>query len=78
MWHDGSAAVPVTSLEVSGFKSNTFFFYCPNRICDLTGAWPMFHSFIAREDHRNFLRFLLFKGSDNTKEVVEYRMKVRV
>lgn len=38
----------------------------------------MFHSFIVREDHRNFLRFLWFKDNDTTKEVVEYRMKVHV
>lgn len=38
----------------------------------------MFHSFVVREDHRNFLRFLWFKDNDTTKEVVEYRMKVHV
>lgn len=25
----------------------------------------MFHSFVVREDHRNFLRFLRFKDNDN-------------
>ncbi|XP_026005436.1 uncharacterized protein LOC113010547 [Astatotilapia calliptera] len=38
----------------------------------------MFHSFVVREDHRNFLRFLWFKDNDITKEVVEYRMRVHV
>lgn len=38
----------------------------------------MFHSFVIRKDHRNFLRFLWFKDNDTSKEVVEYRMKVHV
>ncbi|KAI2662312.1 Dystrophin-1 [Labeo rohita] len=32
----------------------------------------------VREDHRNFLRFLWFRDSDPTKDVIEYRMKVYV
>ncbi|KAK0132197.1 hypothetical protein N1851_032987 [Merluccius polli] len=38
----------------------------------------MFHSFVVREDHRNFLRFLWFRNNDTTQEAVEYRMKVHV
>lgn len=38
----------------------------------------MFHSFIVREDHRNFLRFLWFKNNNPMDEVVEYRMRVHV
>ncbi|KAK0143480.1 hypothetical protein N1851_018392 [Merluccius polli] len=38
----------------------------------------MFHSFVVREDHRNFLRFLWFRNNDTTQEVIEYRMKVHV
>ncbi|XP_051792766.1 uncharacterized protein LOC127530319 [Acanthochromis polyacanthus] len=38
----------------------------------------MFHSFVVREDSRDFLRFLWFKENDPNQEVVEYRMKVHV
>ena len=38
----------------------------------------MFHNFIVREDHRNFLRFLWFRNNDPTDVVVEYRMRVHV
>ncbi|XP_016336888.1 uncharacterized protein LOC107684994 [Sinocyclocheilus anshuiensis] len=38
----------------------------------------MFHSFIVREDHRNFLCFLWFKNNDMSESMVEYRMKVHV
>ncbi|KAM3938230.1 uncharacterized protein RB166_011994 [Leptodactylus fuscus] len=38
----------------------------------------MFHCFIVREDHRNFLRFLWYKDNDPNKEMVEYRMRVHV
>ncbi|KAK2903743.1 hypothetical protein Q8A73_010400 [Channa argus] len=38
----------------------------------------MFHSFIVRKDHRNFLRFLWFRDNDTAGDIVEYRMKVHV
>ncbi|KAI3374200.1 hypothetical protein L3Q82_006054 [Scortum barcoo] len=38
----------------------------------------MFHSFLVREDNRDFLRFLWFKENDPNQEIVEYRMKVHV
>lgn len=38
----------------------------------------MFHSFVVRVDHCNFLRFLLFEDNDLSKNVIEYRMKVHV
>ncbi|KAI4873908.1 hypothetical protein NFI96_029123 [Prochilodus magdalenae] len=38
----------------------------------------MFHCFLVREDHRNFLRFLWFRDNDLTKDIIEYRMKVHV
>ncbi|XP_035988362.1 uncharacterized protein LOC118560918 [Fundulus heteroclitus] len=38
----------------------------------------MFHCFMVREDHRNFLRFLWHKDNDVNKEVIDYRMKVHV
>lgn len=38
----------------------------------------MFHSFIVREDNRDFLRFLWFKGTNPGQEIVEYRMKVHI
>ncbi|RXN33123.1 hypothetical protein ROHU_004400 [Labeo rohita] len=38
----------------------------------------MFHCFVVREDHRNFLRFLLYKNNDPENKVVEFRMRVHV
>ncbi|RXN22446.1 hypothetical protein ROHU_006738 [Labeo rohita] len=38
----------------------------------------MFHSFVVRADHRNYLRFLWFEDNDPSKDVKEYRMKVHV
>jgi hypothetical protein len=38
----------------------------------------MFHCFIVREDHRNYLRFLWYKDNDLEKELIEYRMRVHV
>jgi hypothetical protein len=32
----------------------------------------MFHCFIVREDHRNYLRFLWYKDNDFEKELIEY------
>ncbi|XP_073714092.1 uncharacterized protein [Misgurnus anguillicaudatus] len=38
----------------------------------------MFHCFLVREDHRDFLRFLWYQDNDPGKEIVEYRMCVHV
>nr|XP_055046841.1 uncharacterized protein LOC129432444 [Misgurnus anguillicaudatus] len=38
----------------------------------------MFHCFVVREDHRNFLRFLWYRNNDLENEVVEFRMRVHV
>ncbi|KAK3525067.1 hypothetical protein QTP86_014353, partial [Hemibagrus guttatus] len=37
-----------------------------------------FHSFIVKEEDRDFLRFLWFKENDTRKEIIEYRMRVHV
>lgn len=38
----------------------------------------MFHCFVVRPDHRDYLRFLWHRDNDPTKDIVEYRMKVHV
>ena len=38
----------------------------------------MFHCFIVREDHRDFLRFLWFRNNDPDSDIVDYRMCVHV
>ncbi len=38
----------------------------------------MFHSFIVKEEDRDFLRFFWFKDNDVSKEIIEYRMRVHV
>ncbi len=38
----------------------------------------MFHSFVVREDHRDFLRFFWYKDNNPNNEVIEYRMTVHV
>ncbi|XP_032416936.1 uncharacterized protein LOC116718815 [Xiphophorus hellerii] len=38
----------------------------------------MFHCFVVREDHRNFLRFLWHENNDMEQPIVEYRMTVHV
>ncbi|XP_033119843.1 uncharacterized protein LOC117119135 [Anneissia japonica] len=38
----------------------------------------MFHSFLVREDHRDFLRFLWFRDNNPDGDVIEYRMRVHI
>lgn len=38
----------------------------------------MFHCFVVREDHRDYLRFPWYRDNDLNKDIVEYRMKVHV
>ncbi|KAI2644797.1 Paraneoplastic antigen-like protein 5 [Labeo rohita] len=48
------------------------------RVAILADIQQMFHCFLVRDDHRNFLRFLWHKDNDVNKEIIEYRMKVHV
>lgn len=38
----------------------------------------MFHCFVVKEEHRNYLRFLWFRNNDMNSDIVDYRMKVHV
>lgn len=38
----------------------------------------MFHCFVVKEEHRNFLRFLWNKNNDPTADIVDYRMRVHL
>ncbi|KAL2089355.1 hypothetical protein ACEWY4_014043 [Coilia grayii] len=38
----------------------------------------MFHCFVVKPDHRDYLRFLWHRDNDPTKDIIEYRMKVHV
>lgn len=44
----------------------------------MTDIQQMFHSFLVREDHRDYLRFLWFDNHQLDGEVLEYRMRVHV
>lgn len=48
------------------------------KVAVLADIQQMFHCFLVREDHRNYLRFLWYKDNDTTKEIIDYRMKVHV
>ena len=38
----------------------------------------MFYSFTVRGEHRNYLRFLCYKDTDFSKDIIEYRMRVHI
>lgn len=38
----------------------------------------MFHSFLVKEEHRDYLRFLWFKDHNLDGDIVEYRMRIHV
>lgn len=48
------------------------------KVAILADIQQMFHCFLVRQDHRNYLRFLWYRDNDVTKEVIDYRMKVHV
>lgn len=48
------------------------------RVAVLADIQQMFHCFLVRQDHRNYLRFLWYKDNDMTKEIIDYRMKAHV
>lgn len=43
-----------------------------------TDIQQMFHCFVVREDHQNFLHFLWHRNNDLDDDVIEYRMCVHV
>lgn len=49
-----------------------------NCIAVMADIQQMFHCFVVREDHRDYLRFLWYRDNDLNKDIVEYRMKVHV
>ncbi|KAK7889072.1 hypothetical protein WMY93_024632 [Mugilogobius chulae] len=48
------------------------------RVAVMADIEQMFHCFVVREDHRDYLRFLWFRDNDPNKDIVEYRMRVHV
>ncbi len=38
----------------------------------------MFHCFLVKEDHRDFLRFLWYRNNNHTSDIVDYRMRVHL
>ncbi len=38
----------------------------------------MFHCFLVKEDHRDFLRFLWYRNNNPTSDIVDYRMRVHL
>ncbi|XP_052406346.1 uncharacterized protein LOC127952103 [Carassius gibelio] len=38
----------------------------------------MFHCFVVKEDHRDFLRFLWYRDNDPTSDIIDYRMRVHL
>ncbi|KAE8608068.1 hypothetical protein XENTR_v10011388 [Xenopus tropicalis] len=48
------------------------------RVAFMADVQQMFHCFLIREDHRNYLRFLWHRNNDLDEDVIEYRMRVHV
>ncbi|XP_057699488.1 collagen alpha-1(XI) chain-like isoform X2 [Corythoichthys intestinalis] len=48
------------------------------QVAVLADIQQMFHCFLVRADHRNYLRFLWHKDNDTSKEIIDYRMRVHV
>ncbi|KAL3968170.1 collagen beta-1,O-galactosyltransferase [Sarotherodon galilaeus] len=46
------------------------------RVAIMADIEQMFHCFVVREDHRDYLRFLWYRDNDPKKDIVEYRMRV--
>ncbi|XP_068246878.1 uncharacterized protein [Palaemon carinicauda] len=82
-----------SSAKCNGVSLNSVLLTGPNLTNDLLGVLIrfrkemlavtadiqlMFHCFLVREDHRNYLRFLWHKDNDIDNDLVVYRMRVHV
>ena len=50
----------------------------PEPVAVMADIQQMFHSFLVKEEHRDYIRFLWFKDHNLDGEVVDYRMRVHV
>lgn len=48
------------------------------QVAVLADIQQMFHCFLVRSDHRNYLRFLWHRDNDISKEIIDHRMRVHV
>ncbi|KAK7892056.1 hypothetical protein WMY93_024019 [Mugilogobius chulae] len=48
------------------------------QVAVLADIQQMFHCFLVRRDHRNYLRFLWHRDNDMSKDIIDYRMRVHV
>lgn len=44
----------------------------------MTDIEQMFHSFVVKEEHRNYLRFFWYKDNNPLNQLIEYRMTVHL
>ncbi len=49
-----------------------------DRTAIMADIQQMFYGFLVKEDHRNYLRFLWYRDSNLSKEVLDYHMRVHV
>ena len=49
-----------------------------DRVAVTADIQQMFHCFLVREDHKDFLRFLWYRDNNPNNELVDYRMRVDV
>ena len=52
--------------------------FCKEKVAVICDVEQMFHSFYVHPAHRDFFRFLWFKGNNPSKPIVEYRMNVHL
>ncbi|KAI4874288.1 hypothetical protein NFI96_026210, partial [Prochilodus magdalenae] len=71
-------SVLLTGPDLNNSLLGVFLRFRREAVAIIADIEQMFHSFVVKEGHRNFLRFLWFDGNDPNKEIVEYRMKVHV
>ncbi|XP_077119086.1 uncharacterized protein LOC143775127 [Ranitomeya variabilis] len=82
-----------SSARYEGVSLNDVFLSCPDLNNRLLGVLlrfrkdavafmadiqQMFHCFLVKEEHRNYLRFFWYHNNDPYKDIVEYRMKVHI
>nr|XP_055034971.1 uncharacterized protein LOC129422846 [Misgurnus anguillicaudatus] len=48
------------------------------KVAVIADIQQMFHCFLVRRDHRDYLRFLWYRDNDMSKDIIDYRMRVHV
>lgn len=70
--------VLLTGLDLSNSLIGVLIRFRKEQVAVIADIQQMFHCFLVRSDHKNYLHFLWYRDNDMSKDIIDYRMRVHV